>query len=141
MCLGMGCATFGRRGGGWQLCYCIYANDEHLQEPPHEIPKASCRAGRVVHLVNSSGVAVPVRIKISSTSGSDTSSALYVVEVRPSSPLCTCALVGLGGASVRRPTAGAAHTGHGATRPAPMRRVPKPDAHGRREYGTHRTHA
>ncbi|GLI66740.1 hypothetical protein VaNZ11_010687 [Volvox africanus] len=38
---------------------------KYLRDTPVTIPPVSCRAGRLVHLVNSSGANVPVRLKIS----------------------------------------------------------------------------
>eukprot|EP00198_Chlamydomonas_reinhardtii_P005487 XP_001694823.1 predicted protein [Chlamydomonas reinhardtii] len=40
------------------------------QNPPPNIPPTSCRAGKVVHLLNEAGSAVPVRIKVSAATGS-----------------------------------------------------------------------
>ncbi|EFJ46271.1 hypothetical protein VOLCADRAFT_93382 [Volvox carteri f. nagariensis] len=51
-----------------------------LRDPPHTPSVTSCRSGRVVHLLNDAGVAVPVRIKVSPAAG-DVGMSLYVVQV------------------------------------------------------------
>ncbi|KAG2423934.1 hypothetical protein HXX76_014875 [Chlamydomonas incerta] len=56
-----------------------------IQNPPPNIPTTSCRAGKVVHLQNEAGSAVPVRIKILAATGSGGTdaniAALNVVQV------------------------------------------------------------
>ncbi|GFR45040.1 hypothetical protein Agub_g6410 [Astrephomene gubernaculifera] len=55
------------------------------QDPPHDPPAASCRSGRVVHLLNDARVPIPVRLQIHSTIGADGVS-LYVIEIEKVPP-------------------------------------------------------
>ncbi|KAG2434419.1 hypothetical protein HYH02_012249 [Chlamydomonas schloesseri] len=56
-----------------------------IQNPPHQAPPTSCCAGKVVHLQNEAGSAVPVRIKVSAATGSGGFDAniasLHVVQI------------------------------------------------------------
>ena len=103
--VGMGVLSlpYAARDGGWLCSFwlrsadgradaCIMASRPLLlarsQNPPPNIPPTSCRAGKVVHLLNEAGSAVPVRIKVSAATGSGGGvndaniGALNVVQVR-----------------------------------------------------------
>mmetsp|Transcript_19977 Transcript_19977/g.43523 ORF Transcript_19977/g.43523 Transcript_19977/m.43523 type:complete len:1516 (-) Transcript_19977:1907-6454(-) len=55
----------------------------HLKDPPVKVSPNSCRAGRVVHLLNASGVQTPVRLQVSTHE--EGQSSVYVVKVRKAS--------------------------------------------------------
>ncbi|GLC73343.1 hypothetical protein PLESTF_001365300 [Pleodorina starrii] len=64
---------------------------KYLRDPPAVIPPTSCRAGKVVHLLNENGSLVAVRLKISTAAVTDTAMTLYVVQIekRPPDELMT----------------------------------------------------
>ncbi|GFR51631.1 hypothetical protein Agub_g13986 [Astrephomene gubernaculifera] len=65
----------------------------YVRDPPHTILPTSCRAGRVVHLVNSNGTSVAVRLRITSKeddvalSGGRVKHVMQVAKVDASNPV------------------------------------------------------
>ncbi len=51
-----------------------------MQDTSTNIPPTSCRAGKVVHLLNENSSQVPVKIKIRTVAGEDGVSTLQVVQ-------------------------------------------------------------
>ncbi|EFJ45814.1 hypothetical protein VOLCADRAFT_93917 [Volvox carteri f. nagariensis] len=55
---------------------------KYLRDHPIIIPPTSCRAGRLVQLVNSNGAQVPVRLQVTGQDDSMTGKTNYIVQVR-----------------------------------------------------------